>query len=418
MSVLVIDEGTTNIKTIIFERDGNIVKQNSIKIKTYYPERECVEQKAEEWWTCFLKGLKNIDYNKEKIECISSSTQGGTFVLLDKNLKPLTNAFTWLDNRAEKTSKKLKKKFGDDFFYKKTGHPIAAWMPISIISYIREKNPEIYEKVRRISFVADYLNFKLTGRFFLDRTNAQMSSFYNIVEDKWDDDLCEIAGINKNILPEIVPSVEIGGKLKKEIANSLGLKENIPVISGGHDQYCASLGAGVKEKGDCLLSTGTAFALLVLTDKLIFLPKNKKHWKPGRYLFEDKYGVMGPISNGCCILDWIIQNFKKFEIKKLNNTKIKFIPYFSEGKGEIKNISLSTKREEIYYSAVKSIVYEIKKYIDEIENKIKVKKFFLVGGGTNISFLPELIKEISKKDVIIPEIKECAARGAFLLTKI
>ncbi|HPP66568.1 MAG TPA: FGGY family carbohydrate kinase [bacterium] len=415
MSVLVIDAGTTNIKTIIFENNGNILSHNSIRVKTYYPERECVEHKPDNWWNCFVKGLQGLSIN-EDIESMAISAQGGTFLLLDKNLKPITNAFTWLDNRAKKISKSFKKKYGDDFFYKKTGHPVASWMPICIISYIRKKKPEIYANIGRVSFVADYLHFRLTGRFFLDRTNAQMSSFYNIVEDKWDENLCAIAGIDKNMLPEIIPSGTIGGNLKKEPATFLNLREGIPVVSGGHDQYCASLGAGIKEKGDCLLSTGTAFALLVLSDRLVFLSP-EKHWKPGRYLTEGSYGIMAPVSNGCCVLDWITRNFKKFDIKKLNDTTIRFIPYLLEGKGQIKNISLSTKPEEIYYSAVKSIVYEIKKIVDEIESNIRIKKFFLVGGGTNIAFLPELIKQVIKTEVIVPKIKECAARGAFLLTK-
>lgn len=411
--IMVIDSGTTNTKVFYFKENGEIFDSSFSKTGIYTPKPGFVQQKAERWFKAIVEAKRKM--KKAEIEKIVITTQGATFVPLDKNLKPLTDAFTWLDNRAVEIAKNLKEKYGDDFFYKKTGLCIDSWLPISIILYLKEKNPEIYKNIKRISFISDYLNFKLTGEFFIDKTNAQMSSFYNIVKDRWDEQICEIAGINKSMLPEIVPSGETGGKLKREIAKLLEIKEGIPVISGGHDQYCACYGAGVREKGDCLLSTGTAFALLVLTDNLFFCPERK--WRPGRYLFENKYGLMGPIANGCVVFDWIIKNFKKFKIKKIKDTKVEFIPYFSEGKGEIKNLSLSTKPEEIYYSAVRGIVYEIKKFLNIIEDKIEVERFFLTGGGTRIEFLPQLIKEITGKEVIIPEIKECAAKGAFLLAR-
>ena len=293
----------------------------------------------------------------KKISKIVITTQGVTFALFDKNFSSLCNGITWFDTRSSK--------------------------------------------------VAEDIN----------KTNAGMTTFYNIRKDKWDEELIKIAGIKEEFLPEIVPSGKIGGYLKKESARILGLEESIPVISGGHDQYCASFGAGVKNVGDCLLSCGTALALLILTDKLIF--PSETNWRPGRYLIENKFGLMGPISSGCCILDWAKRVFKGLKNYKVSDKiNVEVVPYFSEGKGEIKNLSLSTKPDEIYFAFLKSLVFQVKSYIEQIKGRTEIKRFFLVGGGTKEKFLPGLVKEITGKEVIIPEIKESASYGAYLLTKL
>jgi len=418
MSILVIDAGTTNMKVFIFDRTGKIIRQNSKKVKTYYPEREWVEQKANDWWKGIVNALKEIDYEKEKIECITTSTQGGTFVLFDENLKTLRNSITWLDNRAEKIAIKMAKNYGKNYFYYRTGHFLSGWSPPAVFLWFEKNEKEIYRNMKRISFVPDYLNYKLTGRFFLDQTSAGMTFFYNIKEGKWDEEILNMCGIDESFLPEIVPAGKTGGKLKKEVAKILGLKEGIPVISGGHDQYCACYGAGVRKQGDCLLSCGTAWVLLVVSDNLIY--KENTEWRPGRFLKGNKFGLMSSIANGGCVIDWVRKNCKlrkQINLEEIISISISVNTLFNQGKGGIENLSLSTTPEEIYFATLTSLVNQVKGYIDALRKKPKVKKLFIVGGGVKEKILPELVKRITGIKVIKPEITEAAARGAFLLAK-
>jgi len=418
MSILVIDAGTTNMKVLIFDRKGNILKHHSKKVKTYYPENGWVEQKANDWWKGIVNALKEIDYEKEKIECITTSTQGGTFVPLDENLKTLRNSITWLDNRAEKTAIKMAKIYGKNYFYFRTGHFLSGWSPPAIILWLEKNEKEIYRNMKRISFVPDYLNYRLAGKFFLDQTSAGMTLFYNIKKGIWDKEIMNICGIDESFLPEIVPAGKTGGKLKKEAAETLGLKEGIPVISGGHDQYCACYGAGVRKQGDCLLSCGTAWALLVVSNKLIY--KENTEWRPGRFLKGDKFGLMAAISNGGCVIDWVRKNFKvrkQINLEETETISISVNTLFNQGKGEIKNLSLSTTPEEIYFATLTSLVNHVKVYINALKRKPEVKKLFIVGGGVKEKILPELVERITGIKVTKPEIIEAAARGAFLLAK-
>lgn len=341
------------------------------------------------------------------------SSQGGTFVLLNKGLKPLAPAVTWLDNRAAAISKSLASGKSADYFYKKTGHFLSGWAPPSVCRWFWEKEPLMSKKVCRISFVADYLNNKLTDRFFIDPTSAQMSCLYNIGEGVWDKEILKMSCVGEKSLPVVLPSNFAGGAISRKAAGLLNLMPGTPVVAGAHDQYCASLGAGASKPGDCLLSCGTAWVLLITTDNLVFLPA--KGWMPGRHVQGGRFGLMSSIGNAGAVLDWVRSNIKIKRTEGEIKTDVEVIPDFSLKKGEIKNIGLSTRGEEIYYAAMKALVLKVKKRIGEVEGKKAVNRLFMVGGATKEKVLPGMIERITGRELIMPEIAEAAGRGAAML---
>ncbi|MCM8760187.1 MAG: FGGY family carbohydrate kinase [Candidatus Omnitrophica bacterium] len=414
--VLVFDSGTTNTKAFLFDEKGEILAFASHPTNVIHPAVGMVEQKANFWWEAVIKATKKIQmspyWKKNKISALSVSSQGGTFVLLDKNSSPLRPGITWLDSRGESISRYLNKKYGKEYFFKKTGHYLGNWSPPCVYLYLKKKEPSVISQMRKLSFVSDYLNFKLTGRFFLDPTAAQMSCFYNIVKGTWDKDILEIAGVKEENLPLVIGSYRIGGEVSEEASKILDIPEGIPVFGGGHDQYCASLGAGAVRKGDCLLSCGTAWALLVVTEGPVFIPGSG--WLPGRYLIDKHFGLMYAIGNGGVVLDWIRKNIKTRMVSR--DEKVEVIPHFTENKGIIRNIGLSTTGYDILNAGIKALVFQVKNAL-EIISKIGIKRILMVGGGTKEKMLPELIEKYTGIKVIVPEVREAAGKGAFLLTK-
>jgi sugar (pentulose or hexulose) kinase len=172
------------------------------------------------------------------------------------------------------------------------------------------------------------------------------------------------------------------------------------------------LGAGAIRKGDCLLSCGTAWVLLITTEKPLFI--SDSGWFPGRHLIDGYFGLMSAISNGGAILDWIRKNLK---IKKgiIRDEKVEIIPKFSENKGVIKNISFSTTGYDIFNAAKKSLAKEVKKRFEKINKEIEIKRIFMVGGGTKEANLSEMIEKYTGIKVILPDLIEAAGKGAALI---
>lgn len=411
---LVFDSGTTNTKAFLFSgRDAKLIASASYPVKTICCGPGIVEQPAETWWSSLVQALRLLQrserWRKHDIEAVGISSQGGTFVPLDAGLNPVRNGITWLDNRACTIAGSFEKRH----MHLKTGRYPESWMPPAVCLWLKENEPSTIMKTSRISFVSDYLNFKLTGSFFLDRTSAQMSCFYDIRKKKWDPGMVEMAGMGMEKMPAVIPSNCTGGKVTRDSAELLDVPEGIPVVAGGHDQYCASLGAGAMNKGSCLLSCGTALALLITTRKLLL--KEKTSWVPGRHVRNGYYGYMSSISNGCVVLDWVKKNFKIRQINRDKANNVNFVTSLSEKSGAINNISLATTGADIYLAALESLSITVQNRIGEAEDAVKVNSIIMLGGGAKEKLLPYMVEKYSGVKVLIPEINEAAGRGAALL---
>ena len=165
--ILVIDRGTTNTKAFLFDLKGKPVCGARCSTKTTHPGSGMVEQEAEDWWCSAVNAVKRCMKHGAPgrgISAIVTSTQGGTFVSLGNDLKPLQPGITWLDNRAINEAAKLNRCYGKNFFYYKNGRSLQGWNSLALILWLKGNKRNTYRKMRRMSFVADYLNYKMTGR--------------------------------------------------------------------------------------------------------------------------------------------------------------------------------------------------------------------------------------------------------------
>jgi len=259
------------------------------------------------------------------------------------------------------------------------------------------------------------LHFKLTGKYFLDETSAQMTCFYNILKGEWDRDIVKIAGIEESYLPEVIPSSYEGGRVCGEAADLLNIAKGTPVISGGHDQYCASLGAGAAVSGNCLLSCGTAWALVVSAGRAVFLPNSG--WFPGRHFRRNSFGLMAAISNGGVMLDWFKNNIKPGRKIQGLKSRVKVMPGFASGEGMIKNISFADTGSDIYKAALLAIAFTVKKRLKSIKDVVEVKRLIMAGGGAKEKDIAGIIREATGKEVVLTNLYEAAGHGAALLAK-
>lgn len=413
---LCFDSGTTNTKVFLFSEKGKLLQHVSVKTGITFPFPLFAEQNPDSWIIAITEGISRFK-RCPSVSGISGSFQGGTFVLLDRNLKPLRPAITWLDNRAKDIAEELVRKFGEDFFYKKTGYVPGGWACVAILRWLQKNEPETFKKIARISFVADYVNHFLTGNFIMDYTSAAITTLFNIKKCQWDEDLLELAGIKTQMLPDLTQANVSIGMLKQDVSRLTGLKSGISVLAGGHDQYCASFGAGAGERGKVLVSCGTAWVLLVTAGKLVF--DGEKQLSPGPHLIPDMYGLMAAMSNGGVIYAWGKQNLteKSFHFKKPSNLVI--IPEFNTSNGTIHGLNLSTKSSEILQAIVESLCFQVREKLERVRQilseKDRVNRIAMIGGAAKDISLAKLLATITEKEVFVPNLTEAAGLGAMRL---
>lgn len=435
--LLGIDIGTTATKSAIFSEEGKLIDIESKSYPLFYPEKGWVEQNAEDWWDALIETAGRL-VRRNKLDgdivSISLSTQGGALVLLDKNFNPVYPAVSWMDTRARDTKNELLKNISKSELYRKCGWPIIEGLNFPTIYWFRRKKPEVFKKAVFFASTIDYINKLLTDRFVIDYTNLALTEFLNIEVMGYNEKTLEIAGLDYKNLPEIIPSGEMVGRVKKEVADEIGISRDVTVISGAHDQYCASIGAGATEVGDCILSAGTAWVLLATADKLYFKGEGTESdsiigsVNPGIHPIRGKYGLMTSVPFGGNALKWYRDTFRsKLTYEELNMEALRvrpcadglyFIPIMGSrsGRGAFVGIDGIHRIDHFTRAVFEGVAFTNRRHMELIEGSgLKVSRLIMIGGGAKSALWPEIVASVLNKKVFIPEIREAACAGAAVL---
>ena len=444
--LLGIDVGTTGAKSILLDERGRIVCSSYKSYSLACTENGHVEQHAEDWWEALSYTvrdcIKDLD-SKDEVKAISLSTQGGSLVPVNDDGDPLANAVTWMDTRGSEQHEALLKLNGEDFFYLRSGWRLSNSFNLIQIMWLRDNVPELFEKTSKFLSTIDFINKRLTGEFRVDPTNAGMTNLFNIVEQKWDERLLALAGVSKERLPEITDSGEVVGMLSRKAAIELGLSNTVQVVSGGHDQYCAALGAGVIETGDVLLSTGTSWVVLAVTDHPVL--DTEFYLAPGRHVVEGRWGVISYTPTGGAAFQWMRDNVaaswlnadgdahpetfaeidEKVSRKKPGASGILFYPHFAgtacptwslKSRASIMGIDLSHDRYDIARAVMEGVTYEIRWMLDVLKDKgLSEKRLIVLGGAAKSEVWLKIISDVTGLDVEVPDYADTACIGAAIL---
>lgn len=247
--ILAHDLGTTGDKASLYADSGELVAATTVEYATDYGPRGKVEQSPEEWWSAVAAAtrglLEKAGAASPDVECVSFSGQMMGAVFLDGGGTPLRPAIIWADTRAQKECDLLVERVGMERCYEITGHRLNPTYTLSKLMWVRGNEPEVWSKTRKVLLAKDYVAYRLTGRAVTDPSDASSTNAYDQGAGDWSGELLEAAGVERGIMPEIVPSTTVLGGVTKEAARQTGLLEGTPVVLGGGDGPCAALGAGV-----------------------------------------------------------------------------------------------------------------------------------------------------------------------------
>ncbi len=271
--LLVIDAGTTGLRTIIYDSSGNQISLAYQEYSSKFPSPVMVEQDAMDWWKATketsARAFKAKDITPEHVIAICVTNQRETIVPVDENGIPLHNAIVWQDRRTIEECEWINNKIGIDTINRITGLTIDPYFSASKIMWLKKHKPEIFKKTHKILLVHDYLEMKLTDVYITDWSNASRTMLFDIGKNEWSKQLTEKLEIPIEIMPKAVPSAQKIGEVTKQVEKETSFVAGTPVISGGGDQQCAAVGLGVINTGRVKITTGTGSFILAHLDSLI-----------------------------------------------------------------------------------------------------------------------------------------------------
>ncbi len=268
--LLGIDFGGGASKATLIDVEGKILAENTVEYPTYYPTVGACEQSATDWICALQENSKKIleksGINSSDILAIAIDSATHTYLACDENFKPLRNAVHWTDTRSRKQADMLFENYADKIFEKTYHKPDTIWTLPQLL-WLKENEPEVFEKTRYIFFEKDYVRYYLTDVYCTDNIEAQGSMLFDCEKQEWSKQLCELCGIDVSCLPPIVKPTDIIGKVTELAAKETGLFEGTPVICGTTDTVMEVFASGAVEKGDVTVKLATAGRICVITDK-------------------------------------------------------------------------------------------------------------------------------------------------------
>jgi len=316
-----IDLGTSKVKAIIVNLEGNIIGKSSADYPTYTSKPGYAEQDPYQWWESTIRAVRSA-VSSAKIEAywikaIGLSGQTHGTVLLDNNFNYLRNAITWMDQRSSYEAKILENTIGKKVS-KISGLPVATGFMAPVLLWIKKNEPKLWEKIYKFILPKDYIRMRLTGVIATDVTDAGGTLLLDVRNRQWSEKIFELLEIPISIAPPIFESYEITGRVKKEVALMLGITPETPVCAGGADHIMAAIGNNLIETKEAVSIIGTG--ALIMTPIDIFKIDSQKGLHLFPYVMLDKWILMGAILCGGLCLDW----FRQLLSGKISSTKRNF----------------------------------------------------------------------------------------------
>lgn len=445
--ILVHDIGTTGDKAALFDISSGIIVASVIEsYETIHPGTLWAEQDPLDWWRAFKistqKLLKTTGINPNDIVAVSFSGQMMACLPINKNGDPLSKAIIWMDQRSIRETEYIKHRIPENEFYRITGNRLSPTYPIAKILWLKSNRPQIYENTYVFLQSKDYIVMKLTNTFQTDYSDASLSGMMDIAKREWATDLLDELGIDSNKLPPIKSSLYIAGEVTIAASKETMIPCGTPVVLGGGDGACATLGARAVEPGDTYNYIGASSWISIVSNKPLFDPKmsifNMAHIDP-KY-----YSPIGTMQTAGASLKWFKDNI--FLLEKISAEYIGLSPYElidreasqsppgSNGliylpylmgerspwwnpyaRGVIIGLTLRHTRNDIARSILEGIGYNLKIILDVFkENNIKINEpIVLIGGGARSKLWPEILSSIyNYTTALVKYPEESTALGA------
>ena len=436
--IISIDQGTTSSRAILFNLKGQPIYSSQKEFTQYFPKSGWVEHDPEEIWSTTKKTLIDVIKKSKKLKgnilTIGITNQRETTVLWDKKTgKAIYNAIVWQDRRQEEFCKKLRKQNKETLIFNRTGLLIDSYFSGMKIKWVLENVPLAKKlmKKKQLLFgtIDSFLIWRLTrGKVHAtDATNASRTMIYNIVTNKWDDNILKLLKIEKHILPIVKDCADDYGHTDSSITG-----KTISITGVVGDQQSASIGQCCFEPGSLKSTYGTgAFVLLNTGSKIIYSKNRLLTTIAYRIKGKTTYAMEGSIFIAGAGVQWLRDKLKFFKkasetenIVKLlkDNNGVYLVPAFTglgapywdaNARGVLSGLTRDTGPKEIIRATIESVAYQTYDLFEAMKHDGLRPKLVKVDGGMVMNnWFSQFLSDVVNIKVLRPKVQETTALGA------
>lgn len=451
-----IDLGSTSLKAVIYDLQGNAVAQASRPTERFNPYPDHLDWaiwKPEQIWGGVCQSLKEaigrID-DPTEIKGIAVTGMGMDGVPIDKNGNWLYPFISWHCPRTEPQHRWWLENIGVEKQFEISGNQIWVFNTALRLLWMAENEPEILAKTDKWLLIEDFVNFMLCGQYGTDHTMASTTLLFDQRKRVWSDELIEASGIDRRLLCDPQPSGTPLGKIHPKAAEATALPEGTPVVLGGHDYCCGTLPVGAFEPGVVLDVTGTWEIVVTALSEPVLTPAVREMGIPvhSHVASPNLWSIMAAVVAGD-MLEWFRKEYGSDQRKKKDKggsddwdqlmklaeasppgaNGVMFLPHFSgshcpvvdhQSMGAFVGLRNIVTKGDMLRAIIEGLDYQFVQIVRGLEKSLGVKpeKFVAIGGATKNEFWMQNKADMIGKPIETPKIEEPTPLGAAILAGI
>jgi xylulokinase len=436
-----IDIGTGSSRALLVDQQGRVKASFTAPHKHMLMLRPMwAEQEPQNWWDAAqsaVKGvLKEAGASGKDVKGIGLSGQMHGLVLLDKNNDVIRPALIWCDQRSQAQVDYINSTMTRETVLAYTANPVVTGFTLPKLLWVRDNEPELFARVRKMLLPKDYIRFQLTGEFASEVSDASGTSLFDVVNRRWSFAMCDALGLDRSILPGVYESTEISGKLTAGVAATLGLQAGTPVVGGGGDQAASAVGNGIVETGILSCTLGTSGVVFGHMDQPHYDPQGRVH--TFCHAVPGKWHVMGVTQGAGLSLQWLrnqlapgqeySQLTREAENSPAGSQGLFWLPYLmgertphldASARAAWIGLTASHTRADLIRSVLEGVSYSQRDGLDIIEEMgVPVNSVRISGGGARSLFWRQILADVLSKRVVTLETQEGSAYGVALLAMV
>ncbi len=446
MALLGLDIGTTSCKVHVFDNNLHLIASANREYPVEIPHPSWAEQDAERVWKlakeCLNESIHKANVSDE-VTAVGISVQGEAITPVDERGNAIRATILGMDTRTDSQNNLLRKEFGAKKLFKHTGMPVHTINTLPKLLWIKENEKDVWNGTDKFLLYEDFVINKLTGTTAISKCLASRTQLYDLENEKWSEMILDMLELDPIKLADVFPSGTNVGLMQKELAEELGCSNQPIIATGGHDQACGALGAGLVEPGLAMVSTGTAEVVEVAMDT----PHLNQTLYEGnmsiyQHTFPGLYVVMTLNQSGGFVLRWFRDTFCEIEMERAINggvdaydlifrdaeiapSPIMILPHFfgsgtpffdTKSKGAVVGLTFATTKTDFAKAIIEALTMELRLNLEILQDGgVLIDELRAIGGGAKSELWLQLKADITGIPVAAPEVTEAAGLGAAML---
>lgn len=439
MLLLAIDIGTSSCKLALFRENGALAASVTRSYPLYTPAPGCVEQDADSWWAAVGSGCRELlmqpDICADQIAAIGIDGQSWSAIPVDVEGNVLRRTPIWMDTRAKDVCRRYEARIGAERIFRTAGNPFSPSYTLPKLLYFMEQEPELVRRTHVFLQSNSFIAYRLTG--VISQDLSQSYGYHNFDQHtlQYDDELIQAFGIDRRFLLDMVPSQQVIGFVTKSAAAYTGLLAGTPVVAGGLDAACSTLGVGVTQPGQAQEQGGQAGGMSICTDHACVHPALilSPHVVGGRWLLQG-----GTVAGGAS-LNWFAKQFppqngadnifrrlsEEAAATPLGAHGLLFLPYLNgerspiwdpEACGMYFGATLSTSHADFARATMEGVAYSLQHNLNCAKQAgAEIGELRATGGSAGSEIWCQIKADVTGIRLLVPSSEASAVTGAAIL---